>query len=279
MPSSIPDMWLAAATWWRLQQQKKVEPDTAADTRQSHLAKVFRCSRTTRDFSGGKILPSHHRITKQATWEPEPWEYRTLDLGHITLICLLCVYVYNLSNNNTSIFKNILLSYFSISLLHDVDLCFKSQTLEYMKERETNYPKWKQPPLEERWGHSLEDTSLTVASQFRFYLGTLASGRKDCFFLTTGIWTLIYLYICLAGCWHMGYRRVSSEHAEVLSEVAKLWSALFFERREDKDKRGERSAGETWLQAAAEWTSNDMTHALPAPFGYILPDINFSLFS
>lgn len=35
----------------------------------------------------------------------------------------------------------------------------------------------------------------------------------------------------------------------------------FFECREGKDKRGERSAGETWLQAAAEWTSNDMTHA------------------
>lgn len=93
----------------------------------------------------------------------------------------LCICVYNLSNNNTSIFKNILLSYFSISLLHNVDLCFKSQTLAYMKEKETNYPKWKQPPLEERWGHSLEDTSLTVTSQFRFYLGTLASGRKDSF--------------------------------------------------------------------------------------------------
>lgn len=43
----------------------------------------------------------------------------------------------------------------------------------------------------------------------------------------------------------MGYRRVSGEHAEVLSEVAKVWSALFFECREGKDKRGERSARET----------------------------------
>lgn len=33
------------------------------------------------------------RITKQATWEPEPREYRTLDLGNIRLICLFCVYV------------------------------------------------------------------------------------------------------------------------------------------------------------------------------------------
>lgn len=247
--------------------------------------KSFSMQRNHKGFQWGEkndrentaISSQNNKTGNLGTWPVGIQDLRSW--AHYTDMPSLCICVYNLSNNNTSIFKNILLSYFSISLLHDVDLCFKSQTLAYMKERETNYPKWKQPPLEERWGHSLEDTSLTVASQFRFYLGTLASGRKDCFFLTTGIWTLIYLYICLAGCWHMGYRRVSSEHAEVLSEVAKLWSALFFERREDKDKRGERSAGETWLQAAAEWTSNDMTHALPAPFGYILPDINFSLFS
>lgn len=40
-----------------------------------------------------KILPSHPRVTKQATWEPEPWEYRAFDSGNIRQECLFCVYV------------------------------------------------------------------------------------------------------------------------------------------------------------------------------------------
>lgn len=145
MPSAVLDMWLAAATWWRLQQEKKVEPGTPADTRHSHLAKVFRCSATARDLSEGekmtvKIMPPHHRITKQATWEAEPWEYRTLDLGNIRLICLLfCICVSNFCNNNTSIFKNILWSYFSISLLRNVDFVFQKSNTG-IHERKSN--KW-----------------------------------------------------------------------------------------------------------------------------------------
>lgn len=40
-----------------------------------------------------KILPSHHRVTKQATWEPELWEYRTSDLGDIRLMRPFFVYM------------------------------------------------------------------------------------------------------------------------------------------------------------------------------------------
>lgn len=136
-----------------------------------------------------------------------------------------------------------------------------------MKGRETHYPKWNQPPLEERWGAQPGGriTHCRVTIQLLF-LGTFARRAGDCFG-TTGIWTCIYLYIYLAGCWHTGCRRVSSQRVKVLSESGKKCGVLefFFECSGGKDKRGEGGAGETWLQAAAKWTSNDMTHAYLRP--------------
>lgn len=73
------------------------------------------------------------RITKQATWEPEPREYRTLDLGNIRLICLFCVYVCITLAITIHLFLKIYYYHILASPCYTMLICFKSQTLAYMK--------------------------------------------------------------------------------------------------------------------------------------------------
>lgn len=159
--------------------------------------------------------------------------------------------------------------------------------VKQMNERETHHPKWNQSPLGGRWGRSLEDTSLTAASQSDFYFGDFSlrgqggrEGGGSVFklpgfkgvFISTSTSQPVDMYATdVSAVWKCWAKNGKS---------AKLCFFFFWTVAEVKIKEEKGSAGEAWLEAAAaaaEWTSNGPTPAY-LHLSDVLLDINVSPF-